>query len=238
MRRMRSPVRSWMALVSAGAAGGVPGSPAPPIFGAFSSTATSMLYARYYKENSGMLRLSAVVILIANLVVLVRIAVESAVVSPQIVPHLLPVLATGLIFGLAGTLLPGGKLQFSEELPLPKTANPTELHAALGFGLLYALVVLCSAWLSDIAGSKGLYAVALVSGLTDVDAITLSSLHLLDIGKLSENHVVVSITLAYLSNLMFKFGLVVFIGGKALARKVSIGFAAMAVGVILGLLFF
>jgi hypothetical protein len=37
---------------------------------------------------------------------------------------------------------------------------------------------------------------------------------------------------------MFKFGLVVFIGGKALARKVSIGFAAMAVGVILGLLFF
>lgn len=215
------------------------GAPLLGVFGGLvSSTATSMVYARYYKESSDMLRLSAVVILIANLVVLVRMAVESAVVSPQIVPHLLPVLASGLVFGMAGTLLPGGKLHFSKALPLPKTANPTELHAALGFGLLYAVVVLCSAWLSDIAGSKGLYAVALVSGLTDVDAITLSSLHLLDLGKLSEHNVVTSIALAYLSNLTFKFGLVVFIGGKALAKKVAIGFAAMAAGVILGLLFF
>ena len=163
---------------------------------------------------------------------------ESAIVSPQIVPHLLPVLASGLVCGLIGTLVRWRKLQTSGELPLPQTANPTELHAALGFGLLYVVVLLCSAWLSDIAGSKGLYAVALASGLTDVDAITLSSLHLLDLGKLNENAVVTSISLAYLSNLMFKFGLVVFIGGKGLAKKVAIGFAAMAAGVILGLLFF
>ena len=206
--------------------------------GMVSSTATSMVYARYYKNNAHMLHLSALVILIANMVVLVRLAVESAVVSPGIVPHLLPVLATGLVFGLAGTLIRWNKLQSSKELPLPQTSNPTELHAALGFGLLYAVVLLCSAWLSDIAGSRGLYAVALVSGLTDVDAITLSSLHLLDLGKLNENAVVTSISLAYLSNLMFKFGLVVFIGGKGLAKKVAIGFAAMAAGVILGLLFF
>jgi uncharacterized membrane protein (DUF4010 family) len=214
------------------------GAPLLGVFGGMvSSTATSLVYARYYKSNADMLRLSAVVILIANLVVLVRLAAESAIVSPRIVPHLLPVLATGLVCGFAGSMLRWRKLQTSGELPLPETANPTELHAALGFGLLYAAVLLCSAWLSDIAGSKGLYAVALVSGLTDVDAITLSSLHLLDLGKLSENHVVVSIAIAYLSNLMFKFGLVVFIGGKALAKKVAIDFAAMAAGVILGLLF-
>ena len=205
--------------------------------GMVSSTATSMVYARYYKNNAHMLHLSALVILIANMVVLVRLAVESAVVSPGIVPHLLPVLATGLVFGLAGTLIRWNKLQSSKELPLPQTSNPTELHAALGFGLLYAVVLLCSAWLSDIAGSRGLYAVALVSGLTDVDAITLSSLHLLDLGKLTENHVITGISIAYVSNLMFKFGLVVFIGGKALAKKVSIGFAALAAGIGVGLLF-
>ena len=206
--------------------------------GLVSSTATSMVYARYCKNNSHMLQLSALVILIANMVVLVRLAVESAVVSPGIVQHLMPVLVTGLVFGVAGTMIRWNKLQPTGELPLPKTANPTELHAALSFGLLYAVVLLCSAWLSDIAGSKGLYAVALVSGLTDVDAITLSSLRLLDLGKLSENHVITSIAIAYVSNLMFKFGLVVFIGGKALARKVAIGFAALAVGVGVGLLFF
>jgi len=205
--------------------------------GLVSSTATSMVYARYYKNNAHMLQLSALVILIANMVVLVRLAVESAVVSPGIVQHLMPVLATGLVFGLAGTMIWWNKLQVGGELPLPQTSNPTELHAALGFGLLYAVVLLCSAWLSDIAGSKGLYAVALVSGLTDVDAITLSSLHLLDLGKLSENNVITGIAIAYVSNLMFKFGLVVFIGGKALAKKVSIGFAALAAGVGIGLLF-
>jgi len=215
------------------------GAPLLGVFGGLvSSTATSLLYARYYKKNSDMLRLSAVVILIANLVVLIRLAVESAIVSPQIIPHLLPVLASGLVFGLAGTMIRWSKLQTSGELPLPQTTNPTELHAALGFGLLYAVVLLCSAWLSDIAGSKGLYAVALASGLTDVDAITLSSLHLLDLGRLSEPHVVTSISLAYLSNLTFKFGLVLFVGGKALAKSVAVGFTAMAVGISIGLLFF
>lgn len=214
------------------------GAPLLGLFGGLvSSTATSLVYARYFKSNAGMLQLSALVILIANLVVLVRLAVESAVVSPQIMPHLLPVLASGLVFGFAGTMFHWHKLQAVEELPLPQTANPTELHAALGFGLLYAVVLLCSAWLSDIAGSKGLYAVALVSGLTDVDAITLSSLHLLELGKLSEQHVVIGISLAYLSNLAFKFGLVVFVGGAVLSRKVAIGFTAMAAGVGLGLLF-
>lgn len=215
------------------------GAPLLGLFGGLvSSTATSMVYARYYKENANMLRLSTVVILIANLIVLVRIGVESVIVSPQIIPHLLPVLASGLVLGIAGALVHWSKLQTSNELPLPETSNPTELHAALGFGLLYAVVLLCTAWLSDIAGNKGLYAVALVSGLTDVDAITLSTLHLLDIGKLNEGHVVTSIALAYLSNLAFKFGLVVFVGGKALAKSIAIGFAAMAAGVGIGLLLF
>jgi uncharacterized membrane protein (DUF4010 family) len=79
--------------------------------------------------------------------------------------------------------------------------------------------------------------VAVDSGLTDVDAITLSSLHLLDLGKLSSGQVVTGITLAYLSNLMFKFGLVLFIGGTTLARRVAIGFSALAAGLGVGLLF-
>jgi uncharacterized membrane protein (DUF4010 family) len=57
------------------------------------------------------------------------------------------------------------------------------------------------------------------SGLTDVDAIVLSSLRLFNLGQLSEHQTVIAIALAFLSNLAFKFGLVVFIGGWALARK-------------------
>ena len=41
--------------------------------------------------------------------------------------------------------------------------------------------------------------------------------------------------LAILANLAFKFGMVVFIGGWALARQVATGFGAIACGVLLGL---
>ena len=96
-------------------------------------------------------------------------------------------------------------------------------------------VLLGSAWMADIAGSQGLYAVALASGLTDVDAITLSSLRLFNLGQLSEQQTVTAIALAVLANLAFKFGMVVFIGGWALARQVATGFGAIACGMLVGL---
>lgn len=203
--------------------------------GMVSSTATSMVYARHGK-NQGMMQLSVIVILIANLVVIVRLAVEGLAVSPRSLPTLLPVLGSGLAFGLAGTAMLWRHLAKSSDLPLPEMTNPTEIRIALGFGLLYAIVLFFSAWLSDIAGSKGLYIVALISGLTDVDAITLSSLRLLEMGKLQSSQAVTAITLAFLANLVFKFGLIATIGGAQLAKRCAIGFAAMGVGMGIGLI--
>ena len=205
--------------------------------GMVSSTATSLAYARYSKSSAGMIKLSATVILIANMVVLLRLLALSAVAAPQVLLHLLPISIGGLLFGLAVLLLTWKRERPTSDLPVPETTNPTELQAALGFGLLYALVLLATAWLSTQSGSKGLYTVALVSGLTDVDAITLSSLHLLNMGKLDYHPVMTAIALAYVSNMVFKFGLVLFIGGKPLAKHTIIGFTAICVGVLVGLLF-
>ena len=205
--------------------------------GLVSSTATTLLYARHSKLNEGMLRLSAVVILIASQVVLIRLAVVSGIVSPGILKQLIPVMGLGLLFGLVATAFHWKRLQNAGDLPLPQTANPTELHAALGFGLLFVVVLLCSAWLSDVAGSGGLYLVAIASGLTDVDAITLSSLRLFQMDKLSSAQAVISIALAFISNMAFKFGLAVSIGGMALAKRIATGFAAIITGIALGLFF-
>lgn len=214
------------------------GAPLLGVFGGLaSSTATTMVYAKHSKTNNSMCRLSAVVILIASQVVLIRLAVVSALVSPAVTPQLLPSLALGLVCGLSVTLWSWSRLRTESDLPLPQTSNPTELHAALGFGLLYAVVLLCSAWLTDIAGSGGLYVVAMVSGLTDVDAITLSSLRLFSLDKLSGDQAVTAIAIAFIANMVFKFGMLFFIGGKALAQHVVGGFAAMAAGVALGLVF-
>lgn len=205
--------------------------------GLVSSTATTLIYAKHSKSNPPMSALAAMVIMIASMVVLVRLMVVSAVVAYGALPSLLPVLAGGLISGLGVVLYRWRKMDANAELYIPETTNPAELHTAVGFGLLYVIVLLGSAWMEDLAGSQGLYVVAFVSGLTDVDAITLSSLRLFNLKQLSEHQTVAAIAIAYISDLGFKFGLVYFIGGRDLAKRVATGFAAIAIGVMLALLF-
>jgi uncharacterized membrane protein (DUF4010 family) len=204
--------------------------------GMVSSTATSMVYARHARDP-GMLQLAAVVILTANLVVPVRLAVLAGVVSPAIVPLLLPALAGALACGAVGTLYWWRKLRQQSVAELPEIRNPTEIRTALGFGLLFGVVLFCSAWLSDIAGSRGMYAVALVSGLTDVDAITLSTLRLYDLGTLQPFQAVSAIVIALVSNIAFKLGLVFAVGGGVLARRCAPPMLAAGAGAGLVLAF-
>lgn len=212
------------------------GAPLLGLFGGLaSSTATTLIYSKHGKSNLAMQSLAASVIVIASMVVLVRLFVVSSVLAYGSLPALIPLFAGGLCAGLIVALYNWRKMSKATELYIPETANPAELHTAIGFGLLYVVVLLFTAWMADIAGSQGLYAVAFVSGLTDVDAIALSSLRLLNLGQLSEQQAVIAIAIGFLSNLAFKFGMVVFIGGWGLARQVAIGFAAISLGVLAGL---
>jgi uncharacterized membrane protein (DUF4010 family) len=196
--------------------------------GVVSSTATTLVYAKNSKSSTAAANLAASVIVIASIVVMLRLMVLSTL-------HLLGVLAFGTVAGLIVALYNWRKMDKASELFVPETSNPAELHTALGFGLMYVAVLLGASWMMDVAGSQGMYAVALISGLTDVDAITLSSLRMSNLGQLTEQQTTASITIAFLANLAFKFGIVGFIGGWPLARKVAISFATIACGLVLGL---
>jgi len=198
--------------------------------GMASSTATTLVYARHGKSDPQLIQLAVPVILIANLVVVIRLGVLGAVTAPAILPRLLPVLGGALALGLAATFYWWRKLRQGGELPMPQMKNPAEIRISLAFGLLYGGVLVLTAWLSDFAGNKGLYAIAVVSGLTDVDAITLSSLRLFSLGKLAAEQTVTAIVLALIANLLFKFGLIVSIGGALLAKRCIWGMGAVAVG--------
>ncbi len=198
--------------------------------GLVSSTATTLVYARYGKAHEAMGRLAVLVILFANLVVLVRLAVLGAVVAPGVLPRLLPVLGSSLAVGLLVTAAGWRRFAKPEELPMPETKNPTELRTSVAFGALYASVLFFSAWFSEIAGGKGLYGVAAVSGLTDVDAITLSSLRLFTLGRLQAGQVVTAIVLALCANLAFKFAMVLVVGGPVMARRCLWGFLGVGAG--------
>ncbi len=200
--------------------------------GLVSSTATTLSFSRHARASRDMLPVAVIVIVLANLVVLVRLGVLAAVLAPEVLAQLLPLLLGGLVAGGLGAAYGVRRLQPQGELPALAMSNPTELRTALGFGLMYGVVLLAAAWLSDWLGNSGLYAVALVSGLTDVDAITLSTLRLHNLDTLTIGVAVNVITLAVLANLAFKSALTLAIGGWPMARHAIAGMGAMGLGLV------
>ncbi|MCC6213135.1 MAG: MgtC/SapB family protein [Burkholderiales bacterium] len=206
--------------------------------GLVSSTATTLAYSRHARGESAFLHISETVIVTANLVLLARLAVVAAIVAPGALAVLAPVLATALVAGAAAEAMGRRGDGKPRELAMPPVGNPTELRAALGFALLYALVLVVAAWLADLWGSKGVYAVALASGLVDVDAITLTNLRLYGLGQLSAAQASTAIAVALLANAAFKLGIVRTAGGRDLFRRCALPIAASVAGAGLGVAVF
>lgn len=202
--------------------------------GLVSSTATTLTFSRNVRDNPAMGQLAIVVIVLANLVVLVRLAVLIGVLSWSMLMAIAPILAAGLITGALAAWYGLHKLKPSGEAPELALSNPTEIRTAVTFGALYAVVLLASAWLSDLAGPRGLYTVAAASGLTDVDAITLSTLRLFNLNSIPADEAVTAVLIAFIANLAFKSGLVWTIGGVKIARHVIAGMGAIAGGMAIG----
>lgn len=200
--------------------------------GAVSSTATTLTFARNSHNNPGLAGIAAVVILLANWMVLARLAIVVAVVSPSLLPRMAVILGGGAVAGLIGILILWHRLEAKPKPPSLQVENPAEIRTALTFGGLYALILFAAAWLSDLAGQQGLYGVAIVSGLTDVDAITLSSLRLFGIGNIQAEQAATVILLALLANIVFKTLLASILSGGLLIRRVLPGMSIVALGLI------
>jgi len=200
--------------------------------GIASSTATTLVFARNTRADPALAGVAAIVILTANWVLLVRLGLVVALVSPGLLPVMAALFTGGALAGLVYFYWLWRRVGARPDLPEMDMKNPTEIRTALGFGLLYALVLLAAAWLTDVAGHAGLYAVAVASGLTDVDAITLSSLRLHATGGLAPAQAATAICLAVAANAAFKAMLAASIGGRDLARRILPGFAAVLVGIL------
>lgn len=202
--------------------------------GAISSTATVASYSRRTQEQPDMARASLIVICIASSVVFVRVMIEIATVSQTLLPSAAAPLA---ILGLA-TLAPAVIVYFrttKESQPIPDQKNPTELKTALVFAAIYAAVTFALAAAKHWLGPQGLYVVAVISGLTDMDAITLSTARMVEHTE-SESALAPQtawrlIAVAAISNLLFKGVMASTLGNRAFAKKVA---AAFAVPVVVG----
>lgn len=201
--------------------------------GTVSSTATTLAFARNSRANPQLSGIAALIILIANLVVLLRLSIVVAVVMPALLPKLSLIFLGGALGGGLFVIALWRRQEDKPSTPSLEIANPAEIRSALTFGGLYALVLFAAAWLGDAVGNQGLYAVAVVSGLTDVDAITLSSLRLFELGSIQADGAATIILIALVANILFKCGLTSAISGLPLARQVIPGMLAVAGGLTL-----
>jgi uncharacterized membrane protein (DUF4010 family) len=120
----------------------------------------------------------------------------------------------------------------SKSASIPPPDNPADLKTALTFGALYALVLILVAWASDSLGNTGLYGVAALSGLTDMDAITLSSARMVSEGRIEASVGWRAILIGGVSNLLFKAGLLAALGGWSAIRRAAPAFTCIAVASI------
>ncbi|MCI0652342.1 MAG: DUF4010 domain-containing protein [Planctomycetes bacterium] len=196
--------------------------------GAISSTATTASFARRAMSLPDIAPSAAVVVMIASTVLFVRVLAEIAVVTPGHLWNLAPPIGVVLIASAAVSAWSwrGARGGVAE---VPKQANPAELRSALLFGALYAAVLLALAAAKEYIPGTGLHLVAILSGLTDMDAITLSVARLVEDGEqgggIAPDAGWRLILLASMSNLFFKAGIAGFLGGASFFRRAIALFA-------------
>lgn len=204
--------------------------------GLISSTATTVSYARRTKETPEMVGLATVVMLIATTVAYLRVMIWIGVVAPTHWWSMgLPLL---VMLGLMGLLAAGAFLFYrGEERSMPEQQNPAELKTALIFGGLYAGVLFAIAAAKQYLGDTGLYGVAILSGLHDMDAITLSTSQLVQQGHLQADTGWRLVLIASLANLVMKGIIAAVLGLRLLAWRIAAFYGlGLAVGILLVLL--
>lgn len=191
--------------------------------GVISSTATTAGYARRSKEAPEGARAAAVVIMIASTIVYARVLLEIQVVAPRFLPVAGPRIGVMLAVSLLLCAVWWRRIP-RDGAGLPEQENPAELKAAIFFGLMYALILLLVATVRHYLGNPALYLVAGISGLTDMDAITLSTSGLVHAGHLDPQRGWQMIVIAAMSNLIFKAGMVATLGHPRLLREIAVLF--------------
>lgn len=203
--------------------------------GLASTTATTLVYSRHSKNIQNFVGSAATVILLSHLVMFVRIGLVVAVVEKSLLSAMLSWIVGGLLAGLAClAVLVLRSRSDSHETPELTISNPTEMKTALGFAVGFTLVLLLSAWMNDVFQNAGGYVIAFLSGLTDVDAITVANLKLFSAGSIPENTAVNAVIIAFVANLIFKLGIVLTTADRRLWLPIAMVFSMLSAGALAG----
>jgi len=198
--------------------------------GLVSSTAVTLTFVKQSREQKGGIDALAGGILLAWTIMFARVIVTATIVHPPLFVNLIAPLGAMLLVSAAAAVLcflhsrrGKGAATAADDVAL---RNPFSLRAASKFALLFAVVLVLVKLAQLYLPASGVYLVALVAGLTDVDAITLS---MSQDAKAAEQATIAvrAIVLAAASNTAVKAGMAVMLGHRDLRKPVLL--AALAV---------
>jgi uncharacterized membrane protein (DUF4010 family) len=144
--------------------------------GLYSSTATTVVLARRARAMPGQLVEVQTGIVLANSIMYVRVLVIVSMFNRPLAAALAPALLGLALFGLTlsglwhwASAAPTGDRSAAET---PR--NPLELSVALVFAAMFVVVSLASNWVRDRFGEVGIYGLAAIVGITDINPFVLS----------------------------------------------------------------
>ncbi len=198
--------------------------------GLASSTAATLALARTARAHPGIQETAAAAIVLACGVMFFRMAVLVLVLQPALAAGI------GLFLVLPGVtalVVAASLWRRKAALDTPPVDSQEQvkvfdLPTALGFGVVLGLVAVAIRAGKQALGDAGIYAIAFISGLADVDAILVSSVQMHDQGHLAANAATIAILLAAGANMLSKAALAFGIGGARLGWRVLSGFVAIA----------
>ncbi len=186
--------------------------------GLMSSTAVTISLAQQNKKLPNIIGPFLTGILCATAIMFVRIFMEVQILYPDLAKFLIvPLFTMAIISGIMVIItffIKSKKIEQKEELT---KMQPFSLVEALKFGIFFVIVLTAVKILPQFIGNTGLYATALISGLADADAITLSVVEAVKFGNISFLTGSKVIILAVIVNTIVKAIIVGIFGGKKLA---------------------
>lgn len=200
--------------------------------GLTSSTATTLALSRMNSETPGSTTLLAGGVLMAGSTMMFRIIVIVFFVRPELAGRIAPAVAVaGLICAAAGAAM-----VFRHKQDARKSAggqdfglkNPFELGTALKLAALIAVIGLVANIVAGRIGDSGAFAVAALSGIADVDAVTLSFARMPE-ERLAIEAAVLAVLIAVTSNTVSKTVMAAWLGGRAFGILIGLVNAAAIV---------
>ena len=200
--------------------------------GIVSSTAMTLTLSKMHTQTS-LRTILAAGLLLTSALMFPRVLVEISLINPALTDRLVaPLLVAGTVYVLGAIAL--AILATRQPINLTESTqllhNPFEIGPAIRFALLLTAIVFLVEAGRRYLGDAGVLVISAISGLTDVDAITLS-LSKAALRDLDAQTAVIGIGLAVISNSLVKAGLIILVGGKELAlRCVPIMLAGLTAG--------